>query len=170
MPLTANSVWWGQQYRRGGMQQALRVMAYACNSKHTRRPLYYVRARKAARALHSTRHSKQQKTKKRKKGAEQRRAEKNREEEDRRKKNREQRTERVVLDGGGARLADAATRHHLTQTTKEKRKERRVKRRKRGEQNKHTRTQTIQKTSTRTSPSHGHHTLPSMRNQTPIPQ
>ena len=28
-------------------------------------------------------------------------------------KNREQ---RVVLDGGGARLADAATRHHLTQT------------------------------------------------------
>ena len=28
---------------------------------------------------------------------------------------------RVVLDGGGARLADAATRHHLTQTHKEKR-------------------------------------------------
>ena len=28
---------------------------------------------------------------------------------------------RVVLDGGGARLADAATRHHLTQTKGEKR-------------------------------------------------
>lgn len=75
---------------------------------------------------------------------------------------REQRTERVVLDGGGARLADAATRHHLTQTNK--------RRGKRGEQNKHQGTQTIQKTSTRTSTTDGHHTLPSMRNQTPIQQ
>ena len=35
------------------------------------------------------------------------------------------RNKRVALDGGGARLADAATRHHLTQTkkTKTKRKE-----------------------------------------------
>ena len=85
----------------------------------------------------------------------------------RRGKEREKRTEnkegRVVLDGGGARLADAATRHHLTQTQK-----RREKRRNSGEQNKHTRTQTIQKTSTRQSPSHGHHTLPSMRSKTPI--
>ena len=30
---------------------------------------------------------------------------------------------RVVLDGGGARLADAATRHHLTQTQTQKNKE-----------------------------------------------
>ena len=81
---------------------------------------------------------------------------------------REKKTRRVVLDGGGARLADAATRHHLTQTQKEK--TRRVKRRKSGEQNKHQRTQTIQKTSTRPSTTNGHHTLPSMRNQTPIQQ
>jgi hypothetical protein len=33
------------------------------------------------------------------------------------------RNKRVALDGGGARLADAATRHHLTQTRKTKRKE-----------------------------------------------
>ena len=66
-----------------------------------------------------------------------------------------------MLDGGGARLADAATRHHLTPTRKEENND---------EQNKHTRTQTIQKTSTRTSTANGHHTLPSMRNQTPIPQ
>lgn len=61
----------------------------------------YVRARRAARALHDTHQHKG----KRKKDEE-------------RKK-----TERVVLDGGGARLADAATRHHLTptQTNKEKR-------------------------------------------------
>ena len=39
-----------------------------------------------------------------------------REEEKRREKRTEERTERVVLDGGGARLADAATRHHLTPT------------------------------------------------------
>jgi hypothetical protein len=76
---------------------------------------------------------------------------------------RKKRTEkRVVLDGGGARLADAATRHHLTPTRTRREK------RKHGEQNKHTRTQTIQKTSTRPSTSHGHHTLPGMRNQTPI--
>ena len=31
------------------------------------------------------------------------------------KKKRRKREQRVVLDGGGARLADAATRHHLTQ-------------------------------------------------------
>ena len=55
--------------------------------------LCYVRARKAARALHNTR----QPTRKREK----RKAKKRR---------------RVVLDGGGARLADAATRHHLTRT------------------------------------------------------
>ena len=64
-----------------------------------------------------------------------------------------------MLDGGGARLADAATRHHLTHTRGK---------RKHGEQNKHQGTQTIQKTSTRKSTSHGHHTLPSMRSQTPI--
>ncbi len=69
--------------------------------------------------------------------------------------------QRVVLDGGGARLADAATRHHLTQTKRKK---------KHGEQNKHQGTQTIQKTSTRKSTSDGHHTLPSMRSQTPIQQ
>lgn len=72
-----------------------------------------------------------------------------------------------MLDGGGARLADAATRHHLTQ--QHPHKHRRGKR-KHGEQNKHKRTQTIQKTSTRQSTSHGHHTLPSMRSQTPIHQ
>ena len=33
-----------------------------------------------------------------------------------RKTKKEKRTKRVVLDGGGARLADAATRHHLTPT------------------------------------------------------
>ena len=90
-----------------------------------------------------------------------------REEERREEERREGKKKRVVLDGGGARLADAATRHHLTQTPTQRRK---AKRRKSGEQNKHTRTQTIQKTSTRPSTSHGHHTLPSMRNQTPIPQ
>lgn len=46
----------------------------------------------------TTQHTPFQKQKEKKKGEE--------------KKNREQ---RVVLDGGGARLADAATRHHLTQ-------------------------------------------------------
>ena len=69
-----------------------------------------------------------------------------------------------MLDGGGARLADAATRHHLTQTQTKRREENN------NEQNKHTRTQTIQKTSTRKSTSNRHHTLPSMRNQTPIQQ
>lgn len=83
----------------------------------------------------------------------------------RRKKSEEEEEHRVVLDGGGARLADAATRHHLTQTTNKKRKEENS-----GEQNKHQRTQTIQKTSTRQGTSHGHHTLPSMRSQTPIQQ
>ena len=73
-----------------------------------------------------------------------------------------------MLNGGGARLADAATRHHLTQhdTTAHTH----TQKRKRGEQNKHQGTQTIQKTSTRTSTSHGHHTLPRMRSQTPIQQ
>ena len=74
--------------------------------------------------------------------------------------------QRVVLDGGGARLADAATRHHLTQHNSTHTH----KRGKRGEQNKHQGTQTIQKTSTRKSTNHGHHTLPSMRSQTPIQQ
>ena len=60
----------------------------------------YVRARKAARALHDTRHS----TKQRK--------------QTQNKKSEERTGQRVVLDGGGARLADAATRHHLTQTQK----------------------------------------------------
>ena len=87
-----------------------------------------------------------------------------------RTESRERRTEnrkkRVVLDGGGARLADAATRHHLTQTRR--RKARREENN--SEQNKHQRTQTIQKTSTRQSTSHGHHALPSMRCQTPIQQ
>lgn len=57
----------------------------------------YVRARRAARALHDTRHS----TRKRGK---------------RKEKKRGQKRQRVVLDGGGARLANAATRHHLTPT------------------------------------------------------
>ena len=61
--------------------------------------LRYVRARRAARALHNTRHSTR---KKRERKA--------------RKRRRQSREQRVVLDGGGARLADAATRHHLTQT------------------------------------------------------
>ena len=108
------------------------------------RVLCYVRARKAARALHNTRQSHK----------------KDEEKESEEEKKREQ---RVVL-GGGARLADAATRHHLTQTTNKGRK------RTTSEQNKHQRTQTIQKTSTRTSTSTGHHTLPSMRSQTPIQQ
>ena len=76
-------------------------------------------------------------------------------------KKQEEERKRVVLDGGGARLADAATRHHLTRTRKK---------RKHGEQNKHQRTQTIQKTSTRKSTTNRHHTLPSMRSQTPIQQ
>ena len=69
----------------------------------------YVRARKAARALHNTRQSKTKKKKNRKQG----------------KRTKSKRTKRVVLDGGGARLADAATRHHLTQ---HKKKEQRKKR------------------------------------------
>ncbi len=62
----------------------------------------HVRARKAARALHNTRHS----TNKQKE----------------RKARKEEEQRRVVLDGGGARLADAATRHHLTQTTNKKKR------------------------------------------------
>ena len=105
----------------------------------------YVRARIAARALHNPRPSTNKENKKR-----------------RRKKKRK----RVVLDGGGARLADTATRHHLTQhNNTHKREEGNT-----GEQNKHQGTQTIQKTSTRKSTSTGHHTLPSMRDQTPIQQ
>ena len=71
------------------------------------RVLRYVRARKAARALRNTRHY----------------TNKNEE----RKKSEER---RVVLDGGGARLADAATRHHLTQTQtrKTRRREQQVSR------------------------------------------
>ena len=59
----------------------------------------YVRARMAARALHNTRPFHKQRK---------------REEKRRRREERK----RVVLDGGGARLADAATRHHLTPTRK----------------------------------------------------
>ena len=65
-----------------------------------------MRARKAARALHDTRHSNTKKSEEEKR------------EEKEEIKNKQERTERVVLDGGGARLADAATRHHLTQTTR----------------------------------------------------
>jgi hypothetical protein len=36
-------------------------------------------------------------------------------------KQKKEQKHRIVLDGGGARLANAATRHHLTQTKKEKR-------------------------------------------------
>lgn len=60
--------------------------------------LCYVRARKAARALHNTRLP----TNKKKSGGQKKRTG---------KENR-----RVMLDGGGARLAHAATRHHLTPT------------------------------------------------------
>lgn len=63
----------------------------------------YVRARRAARALHDTRQPKTREEK---------------------EKSRERKKERVVLDGGGARLADAATRHHLTQTNKKNEKKR----------------------------------------------
>ena len=66
--------------------------------KHKGRASCHVRARRAARALHDTRHSTNK--------------EKKKEEETRKKE------QRVVLDGGGARLADAATRHHLTHTRK----------------------------------------------------
>jgi hypothetical protein len=42
---------------------------------------------------------------------------KQKESEEEKEEEKERRGEkRVVLDGGGARLADAATRHHLTQT------------------------------------------------------
>lgn len=58
----------------------------------------YVRARRAARALHDTRPSTNKERRGEKKQEEERKGE-----------------QRVVLDGGGARLADAATRHHLTQ-------------------------------------------------------
>ena len=75
-------------------------------TKHTRCAPCYVRARRAARALHGTRHSTKQRKAKR---------------EEEKKKNK-----RVVLDGGGARLADAATRHHLTQTQTRKAKRRRT--------------------------------------------
>ena len=72
------------------------------DNQNTRRVLCYVRARKAARALHNTRHS----------------TNKGRgEEKKKKKKGEERRNGRVVL-GGGARLADAATRHHLTRTRK----------------------------------------------------
>ena len=79
-------------------------VTHTTHGRHTQntkgRVLCYVRARRAARALHNTRHStnKERKTRGRK---------------------------RVVLDGGGARLADAATRHHLTQTTHTQTKEER---------------------------------------------
>lgn len=133
-----NSVWWGQQTPRCGRSNTHRTV----NKPRTQRARVVLRACSlgCARTTHtrpSTNKEKQEE-----------------------KKRREDR-KRVMLDGGGARLADAATRHHLTHTRGKK---------KRGEQNKHQGTQTIQKTSTRTSTSHGHHTLPSMRNQTPIQQ
>ena len=75
-------------------------------TQNTGRASCYVRARKAARALHDTRHpAGQKKTKRERKAG---------------SKEKEKRRRRVVLDGGGARLADAATRHHLTQTKTEK--------------------------------------------------
>lgn len=67
--------------------------------------LCYVRARRAARALHNTHLS----------------ANKERREEKRGGKRKERK--RVVLDGGGARLADAATRHHLTQHERKRREQ-----------------------------------------------
>ena len=70
--------------------------ALSRQTQNMRRVLCYVRARRAARALHNTR---QPTNKKR-----------------RRARKKEQREQRVVLDGGGARLADAATRHRLTPT------------------------------------------------------
>ena len=66
--------------------------------------LCYVRARRAARALHNTRPSTNK--------------------ERRRRKETRRRKRRVVLDGGGARLADAATRPHLTHTHRKKERER----------------------------------------------
>ena len=77
-------------------------------TQNTRRVSCYVRARRAARALHDTRHS----TRRR----EERKAK------EKRKHRTENREQRVVLDGGGARLADAATRHHLTQANTQKRR------------------------------------------------
>ena len=54
------------------------------------------------------------------------------EEKEKRGKRGKERKQRVVLDGGGARLADAATRHHLTQThtqhTNKRRREQQVSR------------------------------------------
>ena len=143
-----NSMWWGQQYCHGGMQQALRVTVCTqhtptryTNPQHTK--VCVVLRACSQGCARTTQHTPIPQTKRRKaRGG---------------KKNRNR---RVVLDGGGARLADAATRHHLTQTQEEEENN--------NEQNKHQRTQTIQKTSTRQSTTARHHTLPSMRNQTPI--
>nr|DAL05769.1 MAG TPA: hypothetical protein [Caudoviricetes sp.] len=66
-----NSVWCEQQYRHGGMQHTLHVTA--CHTRHTAnkhtettgRVSCYVRARKAARALHDTRQPKTRKEERR---------------------------------------------------------------------------------------------------------
>ena len=110
--------WW---YATSIAHAACRTRHTTNKPEHKRRVSCYVRARRAARALHDTRQpNKRNKEKKKSDG--------------KKKRNREQK--RVVLDGGGARLADAATRHHLTQTQKEKRE-------------KHRRGRTVSRTSTR---------------------
>lgn len=118
------------------------------HTTHKERVLCYVRARRAARALHNTRHPTNKGKAKR-------------EEEERKKGREEESSVRTVEALVSLTLRRATTQHK--QTTHRKKK-------KHGEQNKHKRTQTIQKTSTRTSTTNGHHTLPSMRNKTPIQQ
>nr|DAR43442.1 MAG TPA: hypothetical protein [Caudoviricetes sp.] len=63
LPSTTNSVWCEQQYRHGGMQQALHMTARHTHQKQQRQVSCHVRARKAARALHDTRHSTKQEKK-----------------------------------------------------------------------------------------------------------
>ena len=92
-----NSVWWEQQTPRCGRSNT-QSHTVDNTTKHKVFVLCYVRARRAARALHNTHQpTNKEKRKREKKGKE------------------KKRRKRVVLDGGGARLADAATRHHLTQ-------------------------------------------------------
>ena len=94
----------GTTYPHGGMQQALHMKVHIQHTPPSRHAQHKgvcrVTCVLAGLRAHYTTHAIQNKEKKKS------------EDEEKTKK------ERVVLDGGGARLADAATRHHLTPTRK----------------------------------------------------
>ena len=94
-----NNVWWGNKHR----VVAENTHTAAVDKPRTQRAGVVSRACSQG-CARTTRHTPFHKKERRKKS----------------KRRAESREWRVVLDGGGARLADAATRHHLTQHKRER--------------------------------------------------